>query len=32
MRSQWHYPADLLVRILTDEKMYDAARAADCPF
>jgi uncharacterized Zn finger protein len=31
-RSQWHYPADLLVRILTDEKMYDAARAADCPF
>lgn len=24
-RSQWHYPADLLVRILTHEKMYDAA-------
>jgi tetratricopeptide (TPR) repeat protein len=27
-RSQWHYPADLLVRILTHEKVYDAAWAA----
>ncbi len=27
-RSIWHYPADLLVRILTHEKMYDAAWAA----
>jgi len=26
--SQWHYPADLLVRILTREKMHDAAWAA----
>jgi len=24
-RSDWHYPADLLVRVLTHEKMYDAA-------
>ena len=24
-RSQWYYPADLLVSILTQEKMYDAA-------
>ena len=27
-RSQWHYPADLLVRLLTQEKTYDAAWAA----
>jgi hypothetical protein len=26
-RSDWHYPADLLVRVLTHEKMYDAAWA-----
>lgn len=27
-RSQWYHAADLLVRILTDEKMFDAAWAA----
>lgn len=27
-RSQWQHPADLLVRVLTHEKMYDAAWAA----
>lgn len=26
--SQWHHPADLLICILTDEKMYEAAWAA----
>lgn len=26
-RSRWHYPADLLIRILTHEKMFDAAWA-----
>lgn len=28
VRTRWHYPAELLVRILTHEKMYDAAWAA----
>lgn len=27
-RTRWHYPADLLIRILTQEKMFDAAWAA----
>ncbi len=27
-KTQWHYPAELLIRILTHEKMFDAAWAA----
>lgn len=27
-RTRWHFPAELLIRILTHEKMYDAAWAA----
>jgi uncharacterized Zn finger protein len=30
--SQWHYPSDVLVSILTQEKMYDAAWAAVCRY
>jgi uncharacterized Zn finger protein len=29
-RTPWHYPADLLISILTHERMFDAAWAAVC--